>query len=80
MKKLTLKYFILSQQSLALYRNFMKIISKIPDKQTKDQLYNQIRGEFVKYKDIDDVNKIEYLIVTGRKQLGMLLNYTSNYS
>lgn len=77
-KKFNLKYFILSQQSLTLYRQFYKIISKIGDSQTRGELYGQVRGEFERYRNIEDTNKIEYLIVTGRKQLGMLNAYSSN--
>lgn len=79
MKKFNLKYFILSQQSLTLYREFMKLIQKIPDNQTKRDLHTQVRDEFNRYRNIDDTNKMEYLIVTGRKQLGMLQSYSANY-
>lgn len=43
MKKFNLKYFLLSQQSLILYRSFMKTIQKIPDPQTKEEIANQVR-------------------------------------
>jgi hypothetical protein len=78
-KKFNLKYFLLSQQSLTLYRQFIKVISKIPDHQTKDELHNQVRSEFERYRNIEETNKMEYLIVTGRKQLGKLNGYTANY-
>jgi hypothetical protein len=43
-KIFNLKYFLLSQQSLELYRQFMKILSRIPDDVTKKELHSQIRS------------------------------------
>jgi hypothetical protein len=42
-KKFNLKYFILAQQALTLYRQFFKLTSKIPEQQTKEELRRQVR-------------------------------------
>lgn len=76
MKKLDLKYFLLSQKALALYRQFIRAITKVPDRQTKSELHQQVRGEFERYRGITDTHKMEYLIVTGKKQLEMIKAYT----
>jgi hypothetical protein len=76
MKKLGLKYFLLSQKALTLYRQFIKSIAKAPDAQTKSELHQQVRGEFERYRGVTDTHKMEYLIVTGKKQLEMIQAYT----
>lgn len=67
-----LKYFMLSHQSLMLYRDFMKIIAKIPDQETQSEIKSQVKNDFIKYRQIEDLSQMEYLIVTGRKQLKQL--------
>ena len=44
MPKLPLKYFILSSQSKTLYRQFWKVIVKIPDSITREDVGNQVRS------------------------------------
>ena len=70
-----LKYFILSQQSLTLYREFLKTIRRIPDASTKSEILTQLKGEYQKYRNVNDLNQMEYLIVTGRKQLQQLQSF-----
>ena len=70
-----LKYFILSQQSLTLYREFLKTIRRIPDASTKSEILTQLKGEYHKYRNVNDLNQMEYLIVTGRKQLQQLQSF-----
>lgn len=67
-----LKYFMLSHQSLMLYRDFMKTIAKIPDQETQSEIKSQVKNDFIKYRQIEDLSQMEYLIVTGRKQLKQL--------
>lgn len=47
----------------------MKLINKIPDEPTRMEIKNQVKGDFLRYRNVEDVSKMEYLIVTGRKQL-----------
>ena len=55
-----------------LYRDFMKIIAKIPDQETQSEIKSQVKNDFIKYRQIEDLSQMEYLIVTGRKQLKQL--------
>lgn len=73
-----IKYFMLSHQSLMLYRDLMKLISKIPDHNTQNEIKVQVKNDYMRYRDIEDLEKMEYLIVTGRKQLKMLESMTSS--
>lgn len=79
MPKLGLKYFMLAQQSLALYRQFNKAIVKIPDERTREEIRTQVRDEFEKHRRVEDEKKMEYLIVTGKKQLSTLVALSANY-
>jgi hypothetical protein len=36
----------------------MKVIAKIPDASTKEELRNNVRGDFERYRHIEDTNKI----------------------
>lgn len=78
MRKLGLKYFMLSQQALSLYRQFWKAIGRAPEG-SREELRQQVRMEFERYRGVEDAHKMEYLIVTGRKQLAQLQAYT-NYN
>ena len=79
MPKLGLKYFLLTQQSLALYRQFAKVIAKIPDTRTREEISTQVRDEFDRHRKIEDEKKMEYLIVMGKKQLNTLVALSANY-
>jgi hypothetical protein len=67
-----LKYFMLSTQSVSLYRAFMKAASKISDEATREDVRTRVKTEYQKYRNVEDVAQMEYLIVTGRAQLKML--------
>lgn len=56
----------------------MKLISKIPDHNTQNEIKVQVKNDYMRYRDIEDLEKMEYLIVTGRKQLKMLESMTSS--
>ena len=67
-----IKFFILSGQSLSLYRQFMKIIYRIDDQSLREDVKRQVKSDYEKYRNVEDLHQLEYLIVTGRKQLKML--------
>lgn len=67
-----IKYFMLSHQAWLLYRQFAKTIATIPDQSTRGEIRNQVRGDFEKYRHVEEPQKMEYLIVTGRAQLKQL--------
>lgn len=53
-----IKYFMLSHQSLMLYRDLMKLISKIPDQNTQNEIKVQVKNDYTKYRNIEDVEKM----------------------
>ena len=53
----------------------MKSISKIQDRQLQAEIHGQVKNEYEKYRNVEDVEVLEYLLVTGRKQLKMLESY-----
>jgi hypothetical protein len=67
-----LRYFMLSAQSLTLYRGFMKAVSRIADEPTREDVRARVKNEYQRYRSVEDPSKMEYLITTGRSQLKML--------
>ena len=53
----------------------MKSIRRIQDKQLQTEIHTQVKNEYEKYRNVEDVERLEYLLVTGRKQLKMLESY-----
>ena len=57
-----IKYFMLSHQSLMLYRDLMKLISKIPDHNTQNEIKVQVKNDYMRYRDIEDLEKAKGML------------------
>ena len=68
-KNLDLKYFIFRTNALLMYRESLKLTSKMIDKQSINDLKNFIRSEFELNRNITDNKKLEFLQATGRKKI-----------
>lgn len=78
MSTLTIKHFIIRTQVMQLYRTCFKTAQTIRDATTRKDVEQQVRSEFERYRGESDLKKIEYLVVTGRKQLSMLEALSAN--
>ena len=72
---LTLKQFMLRQEVLKLYRNFFRIIGKIPDPVQKKEVADWVRSDFkthAKSCSIEDEHQVKSLLFQGSKVLNEL--------
>ncbi|XP_015113386.1 LYR motif-containing protein 2 [Diachasma alloeum] len=76
---LSLKQFLRRQEVLTLYRNILRTIRQVEDKQDKEYLKNWAKSDFKKNKNLTDEFAIKSLIVHGEnsmKELKRNLNLT----
>jgi len=66
---MSLKQFMVHQEVLKLYRDTMKTIRQIPDKQDREYMKNWARSDFRANKEIKDEFAIKSLIVHGENSL-----------
>lgn len=67
----SLKAFILRKEVIGLYRNFLKTVRKAPE-HTQGDLKQQIRADFVRHRDMEDLYSVKYYLSDGRFQLKLL--------
>ncbi|KAF2159284.1 hypothetical protein M409DRAFT_30291 [Zasmidium cellare ATCC 36951] len=67
---LTLEQFVQRQKVLALWRDCVRTIYKIPkSSDTRGEMRDFARHEFERYKHVNDISHIRYLTSTGKTQL-----------
>ena len=49
-----IKYFMLSHQSWLLYRQFCKTLAAIPDHSLRQEISQQVRSGFERYRQIEE--------------------------
>ncbi|EME89547.1 uncharacterized protein MYCFIDRAFT_125355 [Pseudocercospora fijiensis CIRAD86] len=74
-KTLTLEHFLQRQRVVALWRDCVRAINKIPPSATKDEMRHFARHEFERFRHIDDLQHIRYLLSTGKTQLDSMRRY-----
>ncbi|EDO41072.1 predicted protein [Nematostella vectensis] len=68
-KALSLKQFMVRRQVLGLYRDLMKALNKIPDKNHQKELKEWTREEFKQNKTETDPAAIQFMITRGQQAL-----------
>lgn len=63
------RFFIMRVNVLKLYRDYMKILYKARDPYTRDEMVQMVKYEFLLYRDVENLGKVEFLIAEGRKKL-----------
>ncbi|RPA75211.1 hypothetical protein BJ508DRAFT_365818 [Ascobolus immersus RN42] len=61
--------FLLRGRTLGLYREVMRRVYKIPSPQLRKEIRDYARGEFERERNVEDEEKIKYLISMGRKEM-----------
>ncbi len=64
----SLKFFMLQFKARNLYRDFVKEIYKLQEHSVRMEYLSMVRNEFEQYRNIDDEERMDYLIADGRKQ------------
>ncbi|KAL5359172.1 complex 1 protein-domain-containing protein [Aspergillus floccosus] len=72
---ISLDHFIQRQRVLALWREIVRALNKIPDSPTRSELRNYARDEFERHRDVTDVQHIRYLLSTGKAEFDMMRRY-----
>ena len=63
------RYFILQYNVRKLYRDLMKTVYKSNNIDSRNELIDHIKREFMANKNVEKPEKIEYLISVGRQQV-----------
>ncbi|KAJ5280762.1 hypothetical protein N7478_006134 [Penicillium angulare] len=72
---ISLDHFIQRQRVLALWREIVRALHKIPPSSTRDELHSYARGEFERHREVTDVPHIRYLLSTGKSEFDMMRRY-----
>ncbi|KAF2427546.1 hypothetical protein EJ08DRAFT_352696 [Tothia fuscella] len=72
---LGLDHFLQRKKTIALWRDIVRAINKIPPSSTRDEMRSFARGEFGRYKDVTDIGHIRYLISSGKTQFDSMRRY-----
>jgi hypothetical protein len=71
-KDLGLKYFILKRKSLEMYRKYLKMIKRIPDKELSKEIKIQVYIQFQKNINNHDIIQTRYNLKEAEEQLEKL--------
>ncbi|KAF2206638.1 hypothetical protein CERZMDRAFT_52728 [Cercospora zeae-maydis SCOH1-5] len=75
-KTLTLEHFLQRQKVIKLWRECIRNINKIPPSMpTRREMRDYARYEFERYRNVDDLQHIRYLVSTGKTQLDSMSRY-----
>ncbi|KAF2721870.1 hypothetical protein K431DRAFT_284550 [Polychaeton citri CBS 116435] len=77
---LTLEHFLQRGRALALWRDIIRAVHRIPRSATRDEMREFARVEFERYRNVHDLDHIRYLISTGKTQLDSMRRYVEQYS
>lgn len=69
-----LRFFITQFKVKKLYREFVKIIYRSKDLDTRREFVDLVKNEFLAHKDVQDLSKIDYYLATGRQKLDYVEN------
>jgi uncharacterized Rmd1/YagE family protein len=72
MKQLSLKHFIARSQVISLYRDIIRTIMKISDRDYRKEMHEWTRYEFNRYRTLKDLGEIRTQIALGRRHLNEL--------
>lgn len=76
-KVVSLDHFLQRQRVIALWRSIVRATNKINNAQTKREMRGFARDEFERYRDVEDLEHIRYLISTGSEQLKSMTRYVN---
>ncbi|CAF3357827.1 unnamed protein product [Rotaria socialis] len=72
MNQLSLKHFIVRSQVVALYRDIMRTLLKIDDRDYQKEMREWTRTEFNRYRKLTDLGEIRTQVALGRRHLNEL--------
>ncbi|KAJ0419288.1 complex 1 protein-domain-containing protein [Aspergillus carlsbadensis] len=72
---ISLDHFIQRQRVIALWREIVRALNKIPNSPTRSELRDYARQEFERHRNVTDLQHIRYLISTGKSEFDMMRRY-----
>ncbi|KAL4878420.1 hypothetical protein BJY04DRAFT_195988 [Aspergillus karnatakaensis] len=72
---ISLDHFIQRQRVIALWRDIVRALNKVPNSPTKSELRDYARSEFERHRTVTDLQHIRYLISTGQSEFDMMKRY-----
>ncbi|KAJ2156934.1 hypothetical protein GGF46_004853 [Coemansia sp. RSA 552] len=65
---LSLRQFIQRGKVIAMYRQFMRLTKRIDDNEARRETRQWIRGDFERYRNESDLQRVEVLLAQARRQ------------
>ncbi|KAL4910940.1 hypothetical protein BDW74DRAFT_142111 [Aspergillus multicolor] len=72
---ISLDHFIQRQRVIALWREIVRALNKIPSSPTRSELRDYARAEFERHRNVTDLQHIRYLVSTGKSEFDMMRRY-----
>ncbi|KAI9682054.1 MAG: hypothetical protein M1817_000108 [Caeruleum heppii] len=72
---LSLNHFLQRGRTLALWREIVRAVNRIPESSTREEMRRFAREEFERHRDVTDITKIRYLVSTGKTQFQSMERY-----
>jgi hypothetical protein len=72
---LNLDQFIQRSKTLALWREIMRAVYRIPPSATRDEMRQFARAEFEQHRQVTDQQHIRYLVSNGKTQFDAMRRY-----
>lgn len=72
---LSLEQFIQRSKTLALWREIMRAVYRIPPSATRDEMRQFARTEFEQHRKVKDQQHIRYLVSSGKTQFDAMRRY-----
>lgn len=66
--KLSFQQFMQRGKVLTMYRKYMRLTNKIPDKSSRKEMREWIRTDFDRYKNETDPQRVEVLLAQASRQ------------
>ncbi|CZT20380.1 uncharacterized protein RCC_06240 [Ramularia collo-cygni] len=72
---LSLEQFLQRQKVMNLWREIIRATNKIPIEDTRKEMRDFAREEFERFRHVDDLGHVRYLVSTGKTQLDSMRRY-----
>ena len=74
-KVISFDHFLQRQRVLGLWREIVRATNKISNDKTKNEMRSFARDEFERYRKVEDLEHIRYLVSTGKDQFKSISRY-----
>ncbi|KJX99698.1 unnamed protein product [Zymoseptoria tritici ST99CH_1A5] len=72
---MSLEQFLQRKKVMDLWREIVRATNKIPPSSTREEMKTFAREEFERFRHVEDLGHIRYLVSTGKTQLDAMRRY-----